>query len=125
MDKIEHMDVIENMHSQTKIDDIQFEERMRRWLEKQHRFRFTDSGDQEKHKKTDSDGMEWFNTKEDAEHFVRLQGNILATIEREEHSYQEVLRALDSIRNYYVKKGNDLLNNQSIQEVAQFGALLG
>lgn len=114
-------DVIKSSPSQTEIDEIQFEERMQSWLEKQHRLKLIDSRDQEKHKKMDSDGMEWFNTKEDSAHFVRLQGNILVAIEREEHSYQEVLRALDSIRNYYAKKGNDLLNNQSIQEVAKFG----
>lgn len=109
---------------QVKTEEIQFEERFQKWIESQHRFAFIDSGNQEGHKKTDSDGMEWFDTKEDAERFTKLQGNILVAIEEEEHSYQEVLRVLDSIRNYYVKKGNDLLNSQSIQEVAKFGALL-
>ena len=123
---MEHEKYVEvKLVEEIKIDEIQFEERMQSLLERQQRLRFTDSRNQEKHKKTAPDGMEWFNTKEDAKRFVRLQNKIFAAIGEEEHSYQEVLRVLDSIRNCYVKKGNDLLNNQSIQEVAKFGELLG
>ncbi len=54
-----------------------------------------------------------------------LTNRILTAIEAEtDYTYQDVMRALDSIKTNYVKKGNDLLNSVSIQEVAKFGGLL-
>ena len=54
-----------------------------------------------------------------------LANKILTVIEVEtDYSYQDVMRALDSIKKNYEKKGSDLLNSVSIQEVAKFGGLL-
>ena len=54
-----------------------------------------------------------------------LTNKILAIIEVEtDYTYQDVMRALDSIKKNYEKKGGDLLNSVRIQEVAQFGGLL-
>lgn len=54
-----------------------------------------------------------------------LTNKILAVIEVEtDYTYQDVMRALDSIKRNYEKKGSDLLNSVSIQEVAKFGGLL-
>lgn len=54
-----------------------------------------------------------------------LTNRILTVIEVEtDYTYQDVMRALDSIRKNYEKKGSDLLNSVSIQEVAKFGGLL-
>ncbi len=54
-----------------------------------------------------------------------LTNKILAVIEVEtDYTYQDVMRALDSIKKNYEKKGGDLLNSVRIQEVAQFGGLL-
>ena len=39
-------------------------------------------------------------------------------------TYKDVMCALDYIKNNYEKKGNDLLNNVNIQEVAKYGGLL-
>ena len=41
-----------------------------------------------------------------------------------DYTYQDVMRVLDSIKKNYEKKGSDLLNSVSIQEVAKFGGLL-
>ena len=50
---------------------------------------------------------------------------ILTVIEVEtDYTYQDVMRALDSIKKNYEKKGSDLLNSVSIQKVAKFGGLL-
>lgn len=54
-----------------------------------------------------------------------LTNKILTVIEVEtDYTYQDVMRALDSIKKNYEKKGSDLLNSVSIQEVAKFGGLL-
>ena len=54
-----------------------------------------------------------------------LTNKILAVIEVEtDYTYQDVMRALDSIKKNYEKKSSDLLNSVSIQEVAKFGGLL-
>lgn len=54
-----------------------------------------------------------------------LTNKILTVIEMEtDYTYQDVMRALDSIKKNYEKKGSDLLNSISIQEVAKFGGLL-
>lgn len=57
--------------------------------------------------------------------FATLANKILTVIEWEtDYTYQDVMRALDSIKKNYEKKGGDLLNSVSIQEVAKFGGLL-
>ena len=54
-----------------------------------------------------------------------LTNMILTVIEMEtDYTYQDVMRVLDSIKKNYEKKGSDLLNSVSIQEVAKFGGLL-
>lgn len=54
-----------------------------------------------------------------------LTNKILTVIEAEtDYTYQDVMRALDSIKKNYEEKGCDLLNSVSIQEVAKFGGLL-
>ena len=54
-----------------------------------------------------------------------LTNKILTVIEVEtDYTYQDVMRALDLIKKNYEKKGSDLLNSVSIQEVAKFGGLL-
>ncbi len=68
--------------------------------------------------------MERFETKEESERFGRLVGKIAVVIEESGYTYREVLRAMDALRRNYEKKGNDLLNNLSIQEVAKYGGLL-
>ena len=68
--------------------------------------------------------MEWFETKEEAENFGRLVGKIAVVIEESGCTYQEALRAMNVLKRNYDKKGNDLLNNVNIQEVAKYGGLL-
>ena len=70
------------------------------------------------------DTMEWFETKEEAENFGRLGGKIAVVIEESGCTYQEALRAMNVLKRNYEKKGNDLLNNVNIQEVAKYGGLL-
>lgn len=70
------------------------------------------------------DTMEWFETKEEAENFGRLVGKIAVVIEESGCTYQEALRAMNVLKRNYEKKGNDLLNNVNIQEVAKYGGLL-
>ena len=54
-----------------------------------------------------------------------LANKIIPIIEVEtDYTYQDVMRVLDSIKKNYEKKGSDLLNSVSIQEVAKFGGLL-
>ena len=51
--------------------------------------------------------------------------NILLTIEKNECTYGEVICALDAVKANYEGKGNDLLNDTSIQKVASFKGLIG
>lgn len=61
----------------------------------------------------------------EAAKMATLTNKILVAIEVEtDYTYQDVMRALDSIKKNYEKKGSDLLNSVSIQEVAKFGGLL-
>nr|DAG76368.1 MAG TPA: hypothetical protein [Caudoviricetes sp.] len=55
---------------------------------------------------------------------MKLVNKILVVIEEDTYSYQDVMDALDSIKENYEKKSHDFLNNVSIQEVASFGSLL-
>lgn len=62
---------------------------------------------------------------EEAKRVMRLVNKILRAIDSEEnYTYQDVMRAMNLVGNFYEKKGHDLLNNISIQEVGKFGALL-
>ncbi len=62
---------------------------------------------------------------EEAVKMATLTDKILTVIEVEtDYTYQDVMRALDSIKKNYEKKSTDLLNSFSIQEVAKFGGLL-
>ena len=62
---------------------------------------------------------------EEAMKMTTLANKILTVIEVEtDCTYQDVMRVLDSIKKNYEKKGSDLLNSVSIQEVAEFGGLL-
>ncbi len=62
---------------------------------------------------------------EEAMKMATLANKILTVIEVEtDCTYQDVMRVLDSIKKNYEKKGSDLLNSVSIQEVAEFGGLL-
>lgn len=70
------------------------------------------------------DKIELMSHKEAAK-MTALANKILAVIEVEtDYTYQDVMRALDSIKKNYEKKGSDLLNSVSIQEVAKFDGLL-
>lgn len=80
-----------------------------------------DSGSDKEHRK---DKIEKMSHKE-AVKITTLINKILTVIEVEtDYTYQDVMRALDSIKKNYEKKGSDLLNNVSIQEVGKFGGLL-
>lgn len=70
------------------------------------------------------DTMEWFETKEEAQRFGKLTCKIASIIEETECTYQEALRAIDVVKRSYENRGNNLLNNSSIQEVAKYGGLL-
>lgn len=62
---------------------------------------------------------------EEATRMANLINKICIAIETEQDlTYQDVMRALNSIKKNYEKKGGDLLNSVSIQEVAKFGGLL-
>ncbi len=61
---------------------------------------------------------------QEAERMMELVSKLLVIIEEKNYSYHDVIRALDSIKNNYEKKGCDLLNSASIQEVAKFNGLL-
>lgn len=62
---------------------------------------------------------------EEAMKMATLANKILTVIEAERDcTYQDAMRVLDSIKKNYEKKGSDLLNSVSIQEVAEFGGLL-
>ena len=62
---------------------------------------------------------------EEAMKMATLANKIRTVIEVEtDCTYQDVMRVLDSIKKNYEKKGSDLLNSVSIQEVAEFGGLL-
>lgn len=62
---------------------------------------------------------------EEAKRVSSLANKMLVVIEIEtDYTYQDVMRALDLIRKNYEKKGRDLLNSTSIQEVARFDSVL-
>ncbi len=62
---------------------------------------------------------------QEAVKMTTLANKIIPIIEVEtDYTYQDVMRALDLIKKNYEKKGGDLLNDVSIQEVAKFGGLL-
>lgn len=63
-------------------------------------------------------------SKEEIHQVMKLADKILVVIEEDAYSYRDVIDALDSIKENYEKKGRDLLNHASIQEVASFGSLL-
>lgn len=63
-------------------------------------------------------------SREEAEHMTDLANKLLVLIEETGYSYHDVMRALDSIKNNYKKKGRDFLNSINIQKVAEFGSLL-
>lgn len=53
---------------------------------------------------------------------VSLINRLILVIEVDtDFSYQDVMRALEKVRNYYEEKGYNLLNSVKIQEVAKFG----
>lgn len=60
-----------------------------------------------------------------AERTCRMCDGIAAVIEKEpDCTYEDVMYVLDSMKNNYLTKGNNLLNSTSIQKVAEFGGLL-
>ncbi|WP_455649086.1 hypothetical protein [Enterocloster citroniae] len=63
-------------------------------------------------------------SKEEMQQVMKLADRILVVIEEDPYSYQDVMDALDSIKENYEKKGRDLLDHVSIQEVARFEGLL-
>lgn len=63
-------------------------------------------------------------SKEEIQQVMKLVDKILVVIEEDTYSYQDVMDALDSIKENYEKKGRDLMNHASIQEVASFGSSL-
>ncbi|MDM8295065.1 hypothetical protein QUW58_07690 [Enterocloster aldenensis] len=63
-------------------------------------------------------------SEEEMHRVMKLVNKILVVIEEDTYSYQDVMDALDSIKENYEKKSHDFLNNVSIQEVASFGSLL-
>lgn len=54
-----------------------------------------------------------------------LMNNLLIAIEKSDCTYREVICALDVVKENYEKKGNDLLDDTSIQKVASYNCLLG
>lgn len=60
-------------------------------------------------------------SKEEMQQVLKLVDKILVVIEEDTYSYQNVMDALDAIKENYEKKGRDLLDHASIQEVARFG----
>lgn len=54
-----------------------------------------------------------------------LMNSILLAIEKSDCTYGEVICALDVVKENYEKKGNDLLDDTSIQKVASYKCLLG
>jgi hypothetical protein len=48
----------------------------------------------------------------------------MAIEEEKDCTYQDVMCVIDSVKMNYEKKGLDLLNNSSIQKIAEIGALL-
>lgn len=63
-------------------------------------------------------------SEEEMHRVMKLVNKILVVIEEDTYSYQDVMDALDSIKENYEKRSHDFLNNVSIQEVASFGSLL-
>lgn len=53
-----------------------------------------------------------------------LMNNILLAIEKNDCTYGEVICALDAVKANYEEKGNDLLNDTSIQKVVSYKGLL-
>lgn len=68
--------------------------------------------------------MIWRSSEEEMHRVMGLVKEILCVIEKDKYNYRDVMDALDSIKENYEKKGCDLLNNVSIQEVASFERLL-
>ena len=63
--------------------------------------------------------------REEAERMVNLIKKISNAIDEvPDCTYQDVMRAFETMRKNYERKGRDLLNGRSIQEVSRFGALL-
>lgn len=54
-----------------------------------------------------------------------LMNNLLLAIEKSGCTYREVICVLDVVKENYEKKGNDLLDDTSIQKVASYNGLLG
>ncbi|MFR3659241.1 MAG: hypothetical protein ACLTWK_13355 [Eisenbergiella sp.] len=54
-----------------------------------------------------------------------LMNNLLLAIEKSDCTYREVICVLDVVKENYEKKGNDLLDDMSIQKVASYNGLLG
>lgn len=54
-----------------------------------------------------------------------LMNNLLIAIEKSDCTYREVICVLDVVKENYEKKGNDLLDDTSIQKVASYNGLLG
>lgn len=53
-----------------------------------------------------------------------LMDSILLAIEKNDCTYGEVIYALDAVKANYAERGNDLLNDTSIQKVASYKGLL-
>ena len=62
---------------------------------------------------------------EEAERMVNLINKISNAIDEvSDCTYQDVMRAFETMRKNYERKGRDFLNSRSIQEISRFGALL-
>ena len=67
-----------------------------------------------------------FQDHEEAVKFQELVVRICEVIEKEEkYTFQDVMRALDAIKENYENKGSNLLKRKSIKEVAMFEGLIG
>ncbi len=55
----------------------------------------------------------------------KLAAKLGTEIESADYTYGETMCALEVLWKHYAKKGSSLLNEESIQEVAAFGSLLG
>lgn len=55
----------------------------------------------------------------------KLVSTLATEIEKTDCSYKEALTALEALKENYVKKGQDLLDQTGIQKVAETGGLLG
>ncbi|WP_251491394.1 hypothetical protein [Otoolea muris] len=74
--------------------------------------------------KRDKEKMTERVTPKEAKHIAELIRKVISVIEEPKYTYREVIYTLYEIIRNYEEKGHDLMENTSIQKVAEFGGLL-